>query len=109
MRRIEQQIRAMFEESFPSPTQIQEDDACQRVFRRLDCVAAPAEAAPSDHPAHAWRPRLASVSIAFAMVLLLSIALVLKFKQTADLSAIVENEDGTTFRLVAGASRTTAA
>src|SRR5688572_23737378 len=102
MRRSEQRIRKMFEESFPSPPPAETEEVCERVFRRLDCGAAPAGAAPLDHPARVRRPRSVSVAMAFAVVLLLCIALALMFKQTADLTAIVENEDGTTYRLVAG-------
>jgi len=94
----------MFDESFPSPTQVETDEACQRVFLRLTFGAAPAGTAPSLASAYtSGRPvRLAPVAAAVGMVLLLSFVVTRMFMQSPTLSANVENEDGTTFRLVAG-------
>src|SRR5688572_4263360 len=104
MRRSDQQIRAMFEESFPSPTQIEEDEACHRVFRRLAGGAARAGAAPAVASTYtSGRPvRLVPVAAAIGVVLLLSFVGTRIFMQSPTLSALVENEDGTTFRLVEG-------
>src|SRR5207249_1134842 len=104
-------IKEIFDQSFPAPSQEQKESSCERVLHRLNSAHDSSEefAAESDF---VWtnRPSWRSASIwtvaAFAVLVLLSIAFVRTFISPADVYAIAETVEGSLDQLAGGQFRT---
>jgi uncharacterized protein (TIGR03435 family) len=106
MKRDEQNIKEIFDRSFPSPTQAEVESTCDRVLNRLmdggadglqETIVDPVQPVRSR-----WQITPIGIAAAIAVLAVFSIPFLRTVVLNRSIYAIVENEDGSQYRLAAG-------
>jgi uncharacterized protein (TIGR03435 family) len=108
MKRDEQGIKEIFDQSFPMPSPDQTATTCERVFQRLNAVGeSPAEGSLDFVPPErsGWRRIPILAGAALAVLVVSSIPLVKVLISPARVYAVVETAHGSVYRVTDGASQ----